>query len=96
MADEGKNALLEQVKRIKDNVVDAYAAAQEKGAMMPEKQNSDNLADTIKTITGSGGGGEEGYIQTDFYDLFLTGEYGYFSPEVCEQLMKGTYVLEEV
>lgn len=96
MADEGKNALLAQVERIKTNIENAYSAAEEKGATLPEIQNSENLADTILSVKG-GGGSEAGYIQTEFYELLMDGNYGYFSPEMCEQLMNGTYeLLEEV
>ena len=52
-----------------------------------------NFPSEILTIST---GSEEGNIQTNFYDLFMNGNYGYFSPEMCEKLMNGTYVLEEV
>ncbi len=52
-----------------------------------------NFASEILSISTSTGGGEEDYIQTNYYDLLLNGNYGYFSPEMCEKLMNGTYVL---
>lgn len=36
---------------------------------------------------------EIGNIQTNKFELFLTGEYGYFSSDFCEQVMNGTYEL---
>ncbi len=56
-----------------------------------------NFPDEISSITtGGGSSSEEGYVQTNFYQLLLDGNYGYFPPEVCEQLINGTYSLEEV
>lgn len=47
----------------------------------------------IATITTGDGGDESAYIQTDYYDLLLNGNYGYFPAQVCEQLLNGTYEL---
>lgn len=40
----------DSANRIKNNVAAAYAAAAEKGADIPETSNSDNLAQTIRSI----------------------------------------------
>lgn len=40
----------DSANRIKNNVAAAYAAAAEKGADIPETANSDNLAETIRSI----------------------------------------------
>ena len=45
--DEGKNALLSQVQRIKTNISNAYEAAKKRGAKLPTQQNSDTLSETI-------------------------------------------------
>lgn len=50
MANEGKNALEQQIERIKGNIADCYSACKEKDAEMPSIQNSDNLAETIMSI----------------------------------------------
>ncbi len=50
MANAGKNALEQQIDRIKNNIVDCYAACEEKEAEMPSVRNSDNLAETIRSI----------------------------------------------
>lgn len=43
-----------EIDRISGNVAAAYTALEEKGATMPQTQNSDNLAATIQTLsTGS-------------------------------------------
>lgn len=47
----------------------------------------------IATITTGDGADESAYIQTDYYDLLLNGNYGYFPAQVCEQLLNGTYEL---
>lgn len=52
-----------------------------------------NFPNEISTITTGDGADESNYIQTNFYDLFLDGNYGYFPSEVCEKLMNGTYEL---
>lgn len=43
-----------EIQRIKNNIASAYSACQEKGAELPENQNSENLSSTINTITGGG------------------------------------------
>ena len=47
-----------EIQRIKDNIANTYTALEEKGATLPENQNSDNLADTVASVTTGGGGGE--------------------------------------
>ena len=61
-----------EITRIKTNIENAYTALGEKGATMPEVQNSDNLAETVGSVS-TGGGGEsedipEGYYKTVFVD----------------------------
>lgn len=53
-----------KIGRIADNIAEAYSVAQEKGAIMPETQNSDNLPDTLRSITSGG----------DDIDALLSGE----------------------
>ena len=43
-----------QYQRISANIADAYDEAEAKGATMPVTENSDNLADTIASISGGG------------------------------------------
>lgn len=40
----------EQINRIKQNIANAYDAAESYGAIMPTVENSDNLSNTINTI----------------------------------------------
>lgn len=42
-----------EINRLKANVSDSFAAAEELGATMPSTQNSDNLANAIRTIGGT-------------------------------------------
>lgn len=50
MANAGKNALEQQIERIKGNIADCYLACEEKDAEMPSIKNSNNLAETIRSI----------------------------------------------
>lgn len=50
-------SIASEITRISGNIADAYTALDAKGATLPENQNSDNLADTIDTITTGGGSG---------------------------------------
>jgi hypothetical protein len=46
-----------EINRIKTNIANAYAKAEEKGATIPELKNSANLASCVETITSGGGTG---------------------------------------
>lgn len=39
-------------------------------------------------------GDESNFIITNYWDLLLDGNYGYFPTQVCEQLLNGTYQIE--
>ena len=43
-----------EIERIRGNIAASYTAAEEKGAMMPTEQDSDNLAATIASIKTGG------------------------------------------
>lgn len=45
-----------EIQRIQTNIANAYDAAEAKGATMPVTENSSNLATTIASISGGGGG----------------------------------------
>ncbi|MBR1533432.1 MAG: hypothetical protein IJ639_03635 [Ruminococcus sp.] len=47
-------SIASEITRIQNNIAEAYDACEEKGAAMPQTQNSANLADTIGSITGGG------------------------------------------
>ena len=44
--------IADEIARIKTNISNAYTSCQNKGAMLPETQNSANLATTIDSISG--------------------------------------------
>jgi hypothetical protein len=48
-----------EITRIKTNIENTYAKAEEKGATMPEVLNSDALAECIESIPKGEGGGIE-------------------------------------
>lgn len=64
-----------EITRIKTNIENTYAKAEEKGATMPEVLNSDALAECIESIPKSSGGGgneydaPEGYYYITYYDI---------------------------
>lgn len=65
-----------EITRIKTNIENAYAKAEEKGATMPELLNSENLAGCIESVPKGSGGGEsndydapEGYYYVTYYDI---------------------------
>ena len=45
-----------EIQRIRTNIEDAYTACTNKGAVIPEVQNSANLATCINSIVGEGAG----------------------------------------
>ena len=45
-------SIASEISRIKDNIASAYDVLREKGATMPEEENSDNLASTIESLNG--------------------------------------------
>lgn len=54
--------IADEIQRIKTNIENAYTVCNNKGATIPQEQNSDNLADCINSITGDGEGLLEGLI----------------------------------
>ena len=48
--------IADEIQRIKTNIENAYTVCNNKGATIPQDQNSDNLADCINSITGDGEG----------------------------------------
>ena len=66
-------AIASEMTRIKTNIENAYAKAEEKGATMPELLNSENLAGCIESVPKGGGGGgigvPEGYSRVRFIDF---------------------------
>lgn len=74
-----------EVNRITTNIAAAYTALSEKGAEMPEQQNSQNLAAAILSIQeGSGGssGGEEEIPDDGKTRIFIHLEDGRTSPKL--------------
>lgn len=53
-------AVTSVIESMRTNLTNAYARAQEKGAVIPDDKNLENLADAIDTITGGSEGGSGG------------------------------------
>lgn len=58
----GESNLTEKIGRIADNIAESYSVAEELGATMPETQNSDNLANTLRTVTPASAVDLSGYV----------------------------------
>ena len=80
-----------EIRRIKTNISNAYAEAEEKGATLPVEKNSDNLASAISTIQG--GGGDKVLTQTT--EASVTGAEGekVFLQPVAKNLKPEAYPL---
>ena len=52
-------SIADQITRIKDNIAASYAECSAKGATLPTEENSENLPNTIASISGGAGGGDE-------------------------------------
>ena len=65
-------SIASEITRINNNIANAYTQCSNKGATMPATQNSANLANTISTISGGGGG-------TDYYNTTIDKTYSYSS-----------------
>lgn len=50
-------SIQDEINRINQNMTNAYSALGDMGATLPETQNSENLANAIRTIPQSGSGG---------------------------------------
>lgn len=57
-------SIASEITRINNNIANAYTQCSSKGATMPATQNSDNLANTISTISGGGGADLSDYFTT--------------------------------
>ena len=79
-----------EITRIKTNIENAYTALGEKGATMPEVQNSDNLAETVGSVSaGSGGESSKKAIFKKVDDIIASidgSENGITASNVSEKL----------
>lgn len=66
-------SIASEITRIKNNIEDAYTECENKGATLPETENSANLADTIASIPSGGGVDLDDYInRTIPADLYFS------------------------
>lgn len=52
----------EEINRINQNIANTYSVLNEKGATLPTNQNSDNLANTVRSVPQGGTSGGENKI----------------------------------
>ena len=64
-------SIINEIGRIKNNIINAYQACEEKGTTLPEKKNIDNLSDCIASIPDK--------VSTEFYITrgISNGSFGY-------------------
>lgn len=74
-------SIASEITRINTNIANAYTQCDNKGATMPQTQNSANLANTIASITG---GVEIPEKDVNFYDFDGTILYSYTKEEIAE------------
>ena len=74
-----------EIDRINGNVANTYSVLSEMGATMPEQQNSDNLAQTARTVP-VGGGVQSDWNQTDesAADFIKNKPFGEFGGDTLE------------
>ena len=53
-----KRSADDEIAKIQDDIASAYTACEDKGATLPQTQDSANLPDTIESIPTGGGGGD--------------------------------------
>lgn len=58
-------SIADQITRIKNNIAASYAECRAKGATLPATENSENLPNTIASITTSGGAGGDSITYTN-------------------------------
>lgn len=84
-------SLREVVNLIEESVSNAYASAGDKGATMPEQKNIKNLAETIASIQGGGGGASA--LESKFAEVPMPEEtssssnFAYFSTSDKEHFL---------
>ena len=69
-----------EITRINNNIASAYTACNNKGATMPQIQNSANLATCISSISGGGGGS----LLTNIYTNRTPGSGSSFIAFYCD------------
>ena len=76
-------SIVSQIERIQNNISAAYSACESQGATMPQLRNSNNLAQTIGSIS-AGGGVEPEKKAVNFYDFDGTRLYSYTFAEALQ------------
>lgn len=87
-----------EINRINQNVANTYSALRSMGATLPETQNSDNMASTVRTVpqTSTGGGDSAPdifYVDGTFDMQTLTFSTGVTFAEIIEAVSNGKYIV---
>ena len=65
-------SIISEISRIQTNIANAYNAAEAKGATLPTTKNSENLPNTIASITTNGGAGGDSITYTNITGVTIT------------------------
>ena len=88
-------SIQDEINRINENIANTYSALSDMGATIPGTQNSDNLANTARTVPQASGGGEDEVVWVtcflDLYTMRISGMshlYEDLAPLVGKKVMK--------
>nr|DAH35492.1 MAG TPA: Photosynthesis system II assembly factor YCF48 [Caudoviricetes sp.] len=86
-------SIADQITRIKNNIAASYAECSAKGATLPATENSENLPNTIASITtGGGSGGGEEITAYNYTSKALTqGDWVHYNERVDNTAQVATY-----
>lgn len=86
-------SIADQITRIKNNIAASYAECSAKGATLPSVENSENLPNTIASITtgGGSGGGEEIIAYNYTSSAFTQGDWVHYNERVDNTAQVATY-----
>lgn len=86
-------SIADQITRIKNNIAASYAECSAKGATLPSVENSENLPNTIASITtGGGSGGGEEIAAYNYTSSALTqGDWVHYNARVDNTAQIATY-----
>lgn len=89
-------SIASEITRINNNIASAYTACDNKGATMPQTQNSANLANTINSIPEGGGAPVRNSLNLYDWEGTLLQSYSYAEAQALESLPQSSGVTHEL